>query len=417
ITLIGQALNVAHVLEGSIRKQGERVRITAQLIQCSDGYHLWSDTYDGDLSDIFDLQDSISRSIVQELEVILEGNANQRLATNLTNSPQAYEYFLHGRQLVHQQSGQQTLPKAVDLLEKAVGLDPGFVEAWAWLADANYTLVENSLTPHWRDHLAAANRAVGRAEELDPALPMVMHAAGYRASLENRLDKVIAAYQRGHDLDASDPELRFSIGMALAGIGQIEQGHQLMEEVLSEQPLIGIFHQSLGNTRFALGRYEDAKRAFQRSIDMGNTLAAICYAFLLGFEGHQKAAADLLDKYINQLPPTTLQLFRIPFSRPIFYAAALRGSRLAAWMAIMSISTLARMPFIQPNVSIPGAYFYLGAPKLFLDYFRKHSSIYTLASMIFLWIDTEEARRIRTHRDFPQFAEDFGLVRAWRKYG
>ena len=122
------------------------MRITAQLIQASDGFHLWSESYDGELTDIFDIQDTLAKAIVDELQIVLDSALQPRLATNLTSSPEAYEYFLQARPLVHQLTGQDTLPRAVARLEKAASLDPKLAEAWAWLADAHYSLPDQSIT-------------------------------------------------------------------------------------------------------------------------------------------------------------------------------------------------------------------------------------------------------------------------------
>jgi TolB-like protein len=97
VSEIGRALSVTNVLEGSIRKQADRVRITAQLVQATDGFHVWSETYDGDPTDIFDLQDRIARSIVGELEVLLHEDQD-RLVVHITKSPEAYDELLKGRQ-------------------------------------------------------------------------------------------------------------------------------------------------------------------------------------------------------------------------------------------------------------------------------------------------------------------------------
>jgi adenylate cyclase len=120
VSEIGAALNVAYVLEGSVRKQGDKVRITAQLIQASDGFHVWSESYDGNITDIFDLQDNIARSIVGELEVVLDVD-QIRLVARMTKSPEAYDAFLQGRKLAQVQEGEGVLARAVAHLEEACG--------------------------------------------------------------------------------------------------------------------------------------------------------------------------------------------------------------------------------------------------------------------------------------------------------
>ena len=169
VSEIGAALNVAYLLEGSVRKQGEKVRITAQLIQTSDGFHVWSDAYDGALTDIFDLQDSIARSIVSELEVLLDVD-QVRLVAKMTKSPAAYDAFLKGRELAQVQDGDGVLAHAIEHLEAAVRLDPDFALAWAWLANANFFLPEHNDTPNWKSCLEAGKKAAREAFKLAPDL-------------------------------------------------------------------------------------------------------------------------------------------------------------------------------------------------------------------------------------------------------
>ena len=163
---IGALLNVAHVLEGSVRKHGDKVRITAQLVQTSDGFHLWSESYDGELTDIFDLQDKIARSIVSKLEVLLHVD-QMRLVASMTKSPEAYDAFLKGRKLAQLQDGEGVLARAIEYLEEAVRLDPQFALAWAWLANANFFLPEHNDVPDWKSYLEAGKKAANQAYKLD----------------------------------------------------------------------------------------------------------------------------------------------------------------------------------------------------------------------------------------------------------
>src|SRR5690606_21547603 len=96
---------VAHILEGSVRKQGERVRITAQLIQVEDGFHLWSETYDGELNDIFELQENIARAITDQLQVFMQGEQQQRLVPVATESAEAYGLFLQASAIFNRREG------------------------------------------------------------------------------------------------------------------------------------------------------------------------------------------------------------------------------------------------------------------------------------------------------------------------
>jgi hypothetical protein len=118
LRVIGKALAVAHVLEGSVRKQGEKVRITAQLIQAEDGYHLWSETYDGDLSDVFALQERIARAVTDKLKLALEGEQQQRLVSTGTSNAEAYSLYLQATGIFNRREGTR-FAEAIDELDQA----------------------------------------------------------------------------------------------------------------------------------------------------------------------------------------------------------------------------------------------------------------------------------------------------------
>ena len=160
---IGETLNVAHVLEGSVRKQNNAVRITAQLIKADDGFHLWSETYDGSLENIFDLQENISRKVTEELKILLDLNADERLANEMTTSTKAYDLFLRGRELVAKRH-HGNLENGMLLMQQAVEEDPEFAEAWAVLAEAE-AVSSGYITQTAEQALAANERATRYAKK------------------------------------------------------------------------------------------------------------------------------------------------------------------------------------------------------------------------------------------------------------
>jgi len=138
-------LGVANVLEGSVRKQGDKVRITAQLIRTDNGFHLWSESYDGDLSDVFKLQERIARAIADRLKVVLEGDEKTRLAQPTTRNVEAYQQYLRGRYFWYRR-GYDNLQNAVTAFKTALAADPEYAEAWAALAQTYAVLSEWSVS-------------------------------------------------------------------------------------------------------------------------------------------------------------------------------------------------------------------------------------------------------------------------------
>ena len=187
LRIIGESLGVAHILEGSIRKSGDELRITAQLIRSSDGFHIWSETYDGDLKDIFTVQENIAGAIASALETSLGISAGSQ-AKARTDNPEAYEHYLRGLgyyasrgEISSDINHISPASDAIVSFEKAVALDPEFAAAWAGLS-LSYTVAPGWLETHKGSPVSRtvyktkALYAANRAVELNPNLAMTQHA-------------------------------------------------------------------------------------------------------------------------------------------------------------------------------------------------------------------------------------------------
>src|SRR5436853_2544794 len=163
---VGRKLKVHTVLEGSVRKAGNRLRVTAQLINVADGYHLWSERYDRELEDVFEIQDEIAENIVRALRVVLGEDEKRALEKTPTENVQAYEYYLRGRQFFHQLR-RTSLQYARRMFDRAIEIDANFARAHAGIADCC-----SFLYMYWdgsKANLEAADASSQRALELDPA--------------------------------------------------------------------------------------------------------------------------------------------------------------------------------------------------------------------------------------------------------
>jgi eukaryotic-like serine/threonine-protein kinase len=182
ISEIATHLNVGHVLDGSVRKSGNRVRITAQLVDSANGYHLWSERYDRELADIFDVQDEIARSIAQRLKVAL-GNRDGRFVRVSTTNVEAYQYYLKGRAMLYKRG--PWIRPALESFQRALGLDSDYALAWAGVADAHsQSCFSGYVRP--QDAMPAALIAATRAVTIDPASAEAHTALGYVALLWER---------------------------------------------------------------------------------------------------------------------------------------------------------------------------------------------------------------------------------------
>jgi TolB-like protein len=238
VQAIGAALGVAHVLEGSVRKQGDRVRITAQLIQASDGYHLWSETYDGDLADVFELQERIARSITDSLKVVLDEAQQKRLVDTGTANTDAYSLYLQASAIFNRREGKR-IPEAIDLLVRATRLDPAYARAYSRLA-AVHAISNNYRTIPVEEVVASVEAAAHKASELDPALGEPYAALGLIYGAQRRFEDEHAAFERALALAPDDITANVWYSFSLIRTGYRKEGNARLDRALALDPLLPI---------------------------------------------------------------------------------------------------------------------------------------------------------------------------------
>jgi adenylate cyclase len=215
IAEIGRRLNVGHVLEGSVRKAGGRVRITAQLIDAAADSHLWAERYDRDFNDIFALQDEIAQAIVAALKVRLLPAEKKAIETRSTHDPEAYQIYLQGRyHLLHH--GVKNLEIAIRLGQRALEIDPHYARAWALIAVCQSSLRIRGQAGD--SGLAAAEKALA----LDPTLAEAQAARARVLADLGRFDEAIAAHEESLRLDPDSAEARFNYGRTCFQLGRNE---------------------------------------------------------------------------------------------------------------------------------------------------------------------------------------------------
>ena len=226
---IAKSLNVDHVLEGSVRKAGNTVRITAQLIDVRTDRHLWSGTYDRELEDIFAIQDEIAGQIVQALKIALGAGGQEAVAHFLqpTENLESYELYLKGRYF-WQRRGEDNIRRAIDLFEQATQLDPQFARAWSSLAAAHITLPAYSdATGH--EHNPPAILAAKRALTLDDSLAEAYAVLGDIARVNRKWTKAKAYYERATASEPKNSTAHLWYGEHHATVGRM---HDALEEAL-----------------------------------------------------------------------------------------------------------------------------------------------------------------------------------------
>jgi TolB-like protein/Tfp pilus assembly protein PilF len=258
IPAIARELNVRMVLEGSVRKQEDRIRITAQLVDAKNGFHLWSQTFDRKLQDIFAIQDEIAKAIGNELEVKLvrgdEGGKSSAGTSNLA----AYDLYLRGIALWQKRRG-DALWQAIELFEKAAGADPEFAQAYAGQALVYAVLGDYSARIAYGETVARGRDFAERAMALNPTLPEPYAALGIIASTEYRRATANALLRRAIALRPSFATAYQWQGTALMSNGDLAGGLASLERASALDPLSLVVADNHGWALLALGRYAEAK--------------------------------------------------------------------------------------------------------------------------------------------------------------
>lgn len=295
LTEVGEKLKVATVLEGSVRKAGRRLRITAQLVNVTDGYHLWSERFDRDLDDVFAIQDEIASAIASKLELTMAEVAGEALVKPPTENLEAYQLYLKGRYLWNQRD--YGLWNALGFFEQALALEPDYALAQAGLADTyNFLAFYGLARPH--EVMPKAKVAARRALEIDPNLPEAHAALGYMAMVYD-WDYPAAGVELRHAIELNPRLVAAHYWLAsLLGIveGRFEEAFAEEQYAVDLDPLAPHPLIQLGAMYIHARQFEKAVRPLRRAIELQPSYylafwyAAVTYSFL---GRHEDAIASM----------------------------------------------------------------------------------------------------------------------------
>ncbi|HEX2639348.1 MAG TPA: tetratricopeptide repeat protein, partial [Pyrinomonadaceae bacterium] len=276
----GRLLNVSSVLEGSVRMAGKRVRIAVQLVNVLDGFHLWSETYDRTLEDIFEIQDNIAQSVVGELRSRLVGKSMDSgigkaaaaevagAAKGRTQIPEAHRLRLLARHLVDRRT-KADVPAALEYLQKALELDPGNALCWVEFGNAHFMAGLFTWDEAPLKYFESARRAAEKALSIDPDLA-VGHAllARIQSKFEWDLSSAEASVRRAEELAPEDPFVLGSVGLIKLQMGRLDEAIEVLHRGLLFDPLnISIFD-NLSYATLGLGLLNEAETAERRALEI-----------------------------------------------------------------------------------------------------------------------------------------------------
>jgi adenylate cyclase len=263
ITEIASRLKVAHVLEGSVRKHGNQLRITAQLIRADNGYHLWSETYDRQLDNVFEIQEDIASAVVDALKITLLGEAPKTRKTD----PAVYQLFLEGQYLKRQISS-DSLNRAIEAFKQAVEIDPAYVPAWAELADT-YLWSGGLDELSYEEKTALADQAIQTAISTDPDYAFAYYVRGISwIWTKHRFKQGIEDFEYALELDPDNAFLVAAIGKGALLTGKFDLAITQYKTALAMQPVVPEFYWYLGQAYLSSGRLDDAEASFRTLLSL-----------------------------------------------------------------------------------------------------------------------------------------------------
>ncbi|MBA3342006.1 MAG: protein kinase [Gemmatimonadaceae bacterium] len=264
ISEIGRRLQVSTILEGSIRKAGKRLRLTAQLVNVANNEQLWAERYDRELEDVFEIQDEIAQSIVAALRVVLSDDEKRAIEQVPTANVEAYGFYLRGRQYFHQHR-RKAHEYARQMFERAIELDPDYALAYAGIADCCSFLYQYFYASP--ANLKRADAASRRALELAPSLAEAHASRGLAVSLSNRFEEADTEFEMALKLNPNSFEAAYFYARSCVAQGRNEDAARWFERAIAVRPDDYAALALLATTYLALGRAEESIKASRRSYD------------------------------------------------------------------------------------------------------------------------------------------------------
>ena len=398
---IGSELGVAHILDGSVRRQGDLVRIAATLISTVDGVAQWTKEYNGRLAELFDLQDTCARDIAAELKIVLTGG-QRPLVDKITANPEAYALYVEAQTLVRQRFGDR-LPRAIEKLDAALKLDPSFARAWSKRAVA-YAVLTQYIGGDWRPNWDESDKSANRALALDPNDSEAYAARSYNLFSQRRYAEMVEPMRRALKLDPESETARYWYINELAAMGRTRDVAPLLDALAANDPENArvLYYQSY----MSAGRGDRAAMlAFgKRLMALGSPWGDLTLASYDAMVGDCDDGAKHF--------PVRLQMFGSKITAAdaeTLYRGICAGVAVDSAKAILTANP--------DDTWAPTLWMELGEPQRSFALFEEGGTGLSDGYLDWLWQPDAWSRQARQHPAFAGFASRIGLVAYWQKYG
>ena len=275
--VIGEKLNVATLLEGSVRKQGNRARIAVELVRVGDGFNLWSETFDRELNDIFAVQEEIARAVTGELKLKLLGKKAGASSAKSTNS-EAYNAYLQG-QYFYGQRNKENLERSVDYFQQAINLDPDYARAWVGLAKSRYAQADAEYIPSENGY-QKAREAAERALQLDPNMGEAHAALGWiKMHYDWNWTDADVSFRRALALEPGNVTVIGGAAVLAGVMGRLNEAIARTQRAIEIDPLNSVAYRNIGLNLYYAGRHREATAALEKSLALAPE-AALTHSIL-----------------------------------------------------------------------------------------------------------------------------------------
>jgi TolB-like protein/Flp pilus assembly protein TadD len=398
---IGTELGVAHILDGSVRRQGDLVRIAATLISTVDGAAQWTKEYNGKLADLFDLQDNCAHDIAAELKIVLAGG-QRPLVDKVTANPEAYALYVEAQTLIGRRVG-ESLPHAIEKLDHAVQLDPSFARAWSRRAVA-YAVLAQYVSGDWRANWDASEESVRRALAIDQNDAEAYAVRSYNLFSQRRYVEMVEPMRRALEIDPGNETARYWHINELAAMGQSRKTLVLLQDMAANDPDNARVLFYLGFMKWREGDLEGLRTLGQRALALGSPFGDIALA---SYDMATGACDDGVGHFLARSRAFASTL--TPAEAETVYRGMCGGTDEHA--------AATKLLAARPDQWAATLWLELGEPERAFDAFEHGAAGISDGYLNWLWQPDGWSKKARRHQAFAAFARHIGLVDYWKKYG
>ena len=420
---IAKALGVSHLIEGSVQRQGEKLRIHIHLIDGTNGFELWGGRYDGTLDAIFVLQENVAQAVTRALATALGLEIAAPLVRNMTRSKAAYDLYLQGRALSFKLFGDGALNTAITLLEEAVALDPDFAEAWLLMAEVHQLIAIYTACLDRPGESAKMAACVEKALAIKPDLGQGYSLLGLHRLIQNDFVGALDLAFKGYAMEPNNPQVTMRLGSYLMFCGRTDDGMKYVEEAISQDPVDGRKYMLRCTGQLNRGDIAAAIADGQRSVDLG--FPSIHLAVATAAAGQHALAVEqymqtrlLLNKSIFPPAGTTPMT---PEVMDAYWLVAAKG--VCSGQAEDRENYCRTLDYLHLTMHDKGDHaitlptVFMGYTEMLFKTLGQRISPGNIGCLMSIWTDIEPIRQIWQHPEFIAFAQRIGMAAVWDKYG